>query len=191
MGSLCSESYIHGAIGGRIKLITEGDRILKDFFSLKENRSLYNAYLENPGVENRKNLDEQFRKHFYRVRCISYFLKMIHFESRHFDKRQRRRNEKFQLILDKQTKEDHQKLIDLVPDNQNQEDPACNLEDAVERVDLYNSIQKLNDRQKRLLKLIFVEGMKDTEVAEIFGVTQQAITKAKRNILNKLRKELT
>lgn len=176
-------------MGGRIKLIPGEDKILKDFLKSDENRLLYNAYLESPTFENKKKLDYQFRKHFYLVRCISYFLKMIHFESKHFDKRQRRRNEKLQLVLDKQT-EENQKIVDLVPDNKIQEYLFFNLEDVVENQDLYHAIRDLNNKQKLLLNLIFIKGMKDTEIAEMLNITQQAVTKSKRNILNKLRTKL-
>lgn len=176
-------------VGGRIKLIPEEDKILKDFLNLNENKLLYRAYLENPNIENKKELDSRFRKHFYLVRCISYFLKIIHFESKHFDKKQRKRNEKFQLILDKQTEED-KKIIELVPDNKTQEYLALNLEDLVENQDLYYAIQNLNNKQKLLLNLIFIEGLKDTEIAEMFNITQQAVTKMKKNVINKLKKKL-
>ncbi|MBC9721087.1 MAG: sigma-70 family RNA polymerase sigma factor [Lactobacillus sp.] len=170
-------------------MIPEEDKILKDFLNLNENKLLYRAYLENPNIENKKELDSRFRKHFYLVRCISYFLKIIHFESKHFDKKQRKRNEKFQLILDKQTEEDN-KIIDLVPDNKTPEYLALNLEDLVENQDLYYAIQNLNNKQKLLLNLIFIEGLKDTEIAEMFNITQQAVTKMKKNVINKLKKKL-
>lgn len=145
--------------------------------------------MEHPTVENKKRLDELFKRHMYLIRYISYFVKMVHFESKHFDKKQRKRNEMFQLTLDKPN-ENGQRIIDLLPEDETNEYHGYRLEDLVEDPDLYNSIQLLTDRQKTLLNLIFIEGMKDTEIAKLLGVSQQAVTKAKKKMLTKLRNEM-
>ena len=145
--------------------------------------------MEHPTEENRKRLDELFKKHMYVIRYISYFIKMVHFESKHFDKKQRKRNELFQLTLDK-TDENGHTVVELLPEDHINEYLGYRLKDLVEDPGLYSSIQSLTDRQKTLLNLIFIEGMKDTEIAKLLGISQQAVTKAKKKALTKLKNEM-
>ena len=70
------------------------DRIIIGFLSVEENKGYYDRYLKNPTLDNKEELDRQFKKHFYMVRCLSYFLKMVYYESRHFDKKQREYNKR-------------------------------------------------------------------------------------------------
>lgn len=167
----------------------ERDNILNGFLNIEENRDRYQKYMEHPTEENRKRLDELFKKHMYVIRYISYFIKMVHFESKHFDKKQRKRNELFQLTLDKMDEDGH-RIVDLLPEDNVNEYLGYRLEDLVEDPDLYSSIQSLTDRQKTLLNLVFIEGMKDTEIAKLLGVSQQAVTKAKKKALTKLKNEM-
>lgn len=170
-------------------MILKEDRILNGFLDSNENRLLYNEYIENPSKANKVKLDKQFQKYFYLIRCISYFIKVIHFESKHFDKKQRKRNELFQLTLDK-TDENGHRVVELLSEDNINEYLGYRLEDLVEDPNLYSSIQSLTDRQKTLLNLIFIERMKDTEIAKLLGVSQQAITKSKKRVLTKLRNKM-
>ena len=167
----------------------EKDKILSGFLNIEENRDYYQKYMERPTAENRKGLDELFRKHMYLICYISYFVKMVHFESKHFDRKQRKRNEMLQLTLDK-LEDSGQRIVELFPENKVNEYFGCRLEDLIEDPDLYHSIQSLTDKQKTLLNLIFIEEMTDTEIAKLLGVSQQAITKAKKKALTKLKNEI-
>lgn len=166
------------------------DAILEDFMSDKTNKEFYEAYITEPTIKNKNLLDKQFKKHFYIVRCITYFVKMIHFESRHFDKKQRERNQKFQLSLDK-VSENGKLMIDLIPDKYSSIEPFFNsLEDAIANPSLFRAVLGLTYKQKNLLYLLFVQNMLEAEAAAVLGVSQQTINKTKKNALNKLRKEI-
>lgn len=167
------------------------DTILDGFMSIEANREIYKRYLDNPITKHQVELDKHFKKHFYMIRCISYFVKMIHFESKHFDRKQRERNKTSQLYLDK-VNESGQRNVELIPD-QHQESKSyfhTNLVETIENPILYNSILNLTDRQKNLLYYLFIDNMKNIEVAMLLGITQQAVSKAKKVMLNKLRKEM-
>lgn len=171
-------------------MIYENDSFIETFLSEEENFLVFNNYINNPSNRNKEALDKQFQKHFYIVRCISYFIKMIHFESRHFDKKQRKREETYQLTLDKEN-DDGDRNIDSIADFQASEDTTKNLDEISDDPILHNLISNLTERQKKILYYIFVEDMMDKEVASILGITQQAVTKAKRVALTKIRRGLS
>ncbi|MBD7983776.1 sigma-70 family RNA polymerase sigma factor [Sporosarcina sp. Sa2YVA2] len=166
------------------------DRILESFMSIAENKDVYKIYMKNPTQENKERLDHHFKKHFYIIRCISYFIKLIHFESRHFDQKQRKRDKIYQLSLD-QENESGQRNIELITDHEIKEYPGEKLEQVISDPILYSLFLSLTDRQRMLLNRIYVDNLKDTEVAVILGITQQAVTKAKKNAISKLRKGMS
>lgn len=171
--------------------MVENDSILKEFLSIDENAETYRSCMENPTNEKIEELDKQFKKYLYKIRCISYCIKMVHFESRHYDKKERQYNTNFILTLDKEN-ESGQRHIDLIPDyHQTKMDAMGNLEEEIINPILYKAFQRLTDKQRTLLQHIYMDNMKDSEVAILLGISQQAVTKAKNNALAKLRKGMS
>lgn len=165
------------------------DKILVDFFNEKLNREHYERYLEQPTLENKRILDKQFKKHFYMVRCFSYFLKMVHYESRHFDKKQREHNKRYQLTLDRQD-ENGRPEIDFISNKYIEKDCGSELYEVIESNLLLNALMNLTNHQSNILNKIYVGELKDGEIAKVLGISQQAVTKTKRGALNKLKKEM-
>lgn len=64
------------------------------------------------------------------------------------------------------------------------------LEDYVDNPKLYAAVQHLTDREKEVLKMVFVFDLKVTEIAKIMNVSHQAVSKTKLKALHKLRKYL-
>ncbi|MGC5455854.1 sigma-70 family RNA polymerase sigma factor [Enterococcus faecium] len=60
-------------------------------------------------------------------------------------------------------------------------------EDYIENNKLANSLTSLTDVEKFILFKRYVRGNNDTEIAKEFNVTSQAISKRRRNILNKIK----
>ncbi len=58
-------------------------------------------------------------------------------------------------------------------------------------IDVKNAISILTDYQKKIIILKYYYGYSDSEIALLLQVTRQAINKAKRNSLNKMRILLT
>lgn len=165
------------------------DKILMDFFSSKQNKERYENYLKSPTIENEKKLNKLFKKHFYMVRCLSYFLKMVHYESRHFDKKQREHNRRYQLSLEKD-EEYNRREIDYIPHEQTVVNDSASLWEEIENPILYKALKKLTDNQLKVLSDIYVKEMNVSEVAKTYGISQQAVTKAKKNALLKIKKEM-
>lgn len=55
---------------------------------------------------------------------------------------------------------------------------------------LFSAIRALNPMEKKLLFLKFYEEKTDTEIAHMLGLTQQAVSKTKRLLLDKLKSQL-
>ena len=57
-----------------------------------------------------------------------------------------------------------------------------------EYANLHAAIATLTRKEQRLINLIYFEGKTIDEVGAIFGVSHQAISKAKKKIIEKIRK---
>lgn len=55
---------------------------------------------------------------------------------------------------------------------------------------LYNAIQSLPDKERQIFDLSFIEGLKNTEIAEKLGVSDSTVKKTKARALEILRKKL-
>lgn len=166
--------------------------LLQSFLSNPENYRLCREYCDEPTERKRNNLEERFKEFYTRIRTISYFSKAIRFTAQHYDKKIRSINDRFMLILDspidKESSEGTQSLKDLIVDKGSEvEIPYTKLEDYIEHKHLYNAIKSLTEQQKRILYLAFIKDMGDTEISKALNVTQQAISKSKRNALRKVR----
>lgn len=65
-----------------------------------------------------------------------------------------------------------------------------NLEKYIDDTDLANSIGNLTNKEKLILYMKYVEGKKDTEISKEFGISSQAVSKRKRNILKKIKQQV-
>lgn len=66
-------------------------------------------------------------------------------------------------------------------------DVEQNYIDEEEKRELYAAIARLTPREKELVRLIYFDGKTQDEVAEQFGVSQQAISKALSKIIEKIK----
>ncbi|MEH6854502.1 sigma-70 family RNA polymerase sigma factor [Priestia megaterium] len=170
--------------------------LIQGFLKEEENYSLFKKYQLEPTQKNEQKLDNKFKKYYLKIRAISYFSKVIHFESKKFDNKHRTYNKRFLSILDKPAPEsDNGTLIDLLVDSSTnycaEEVPSKNLEDYIENPSLYLSIKKLSSKQKKILYLAYIKDLKDVEIARYLNVSQQYITRTRNKTLLKLRRDLS
>jgi len=68
-----------------------------------------------------------------------------------------------------------------------------NLEDEVDRTLLYDALEKLGDREKRIMELRFGlrtgEEMTQKDVADLLGISQSYISRLEKRIIKRLRRE--
>ena len=61
------------------------------------------------------------------------------------------------------------------------------LENILINVDLEKDYKRLTKREKKIINLYYLEGYKDEEIANIYGVTRQAINYIRKKGINKLK----
>ncbi len=165
------------------------NQIVNEFLRSPNSKKLFDEYQKNKAEDIKLLLDEQFKKFYQRFRLLSYLIKVLHYESKHFDKKIRLHNSRNQLSLSTN--------IDLFATTHKSEDVfsekvnySNNIEDHITSENLLKSVSKLTDRQKQILSLAYIEQMTDTEIARRQGITQQAVSKAKNKAINKIKGEL-
>lgn len=154
--------------------------LLRNFLKQQDNLKVYEAYLERNSAELKEILNQRFKKFYYKIRIISYFSKLIDFESINFDKKNRERNQKFNLILDKPS-ESGDTLVEQI------EDQTIRENNKIEDIIPLTALKSLTNRQKLVLELWFYANLNDTEIGNLLGVSQQSISKTKQTALQKLR----
>ena len=86
--------------------------LFKNFIKNDGNNNLFTSYINYPTNKNKFLLDQAFQNYTKRALAISYFKKMIHFESRRFDINIRKLEQNEPLIIDKSDSN----LIDTIKD---------------------------------------------------------------------------
>lgn len=161
------------------------NKLISTFLNQLDNHELYTNYQENNLTSTKEQLDERFQIFYLRYRLISYLIKVLHFESKHFDRKLREYNRRYQLSTNDYDLE--QILYDLPSTEDRNNDAHLDIQDHLTDKDLFYSVSRLTDRQKKILTLTYVQQMTDTEAAKHLGVSQQTISKTRNGVINKLR----
>ncbi|MDG4730135.1 MULTISPECIES: sigma-70 family RNA polymerase sigma factor [Bacillus] len=162
--------------------------LIQQFLSNPKNEQLLRQVMEEPNEENAKKLDSEFKQFYQKIRIIKYISTMIRIFSVDFDKRVKKKQQRFPLILDHS---DTQEVKDPVQTDTyeavlfNQQDLGEHLQDQT----LYKAYQQLTDKQKMVLTQIYVEGQTMKEIADQLGETRQNISNIHKKALNKLKEE--
>jgi RNA polymerase sporulation-specific sigma factor len=75
-------------------------------------------------------------------------------------------------------------VMDQVRDDKNTDDSW------LERLALKEAIQKLNEREKRILTLRFFEGKTQMEVSAEIGISQAQVSRLEKSVIQQIKKEL-
>jgi RNA polymerase sigma factor (sigma-70 family) len=170
--------------------------VFKSFRSSKENLEVYEKAICEPNEKTLKKLEQSFKEHYFKLRFTSYLATSIHYNAVNFDKKERKIKNRNQLILNQMNKdESNLSLMELVPDNSRVNQPEEAFEDGLDRIEeimsdelLVEAISLLTNNQKEIIKLAYINGLKDTEIGEILNKSQQAVSKSHRKALEILRK---
>ena len=164
--------------------------VFKRFLEIEENKKLYFSYLEEPTSENADMLNEQFKYFEKQIVRIAYIKKVIFYESKRFDSKLREHNKKFNLNLDAPTDESAS-TIDVVQDENAfihfERIFENDLENLVSDDLLITLLRRLNTKQKQVLYYRYVMDLTEKEIANLYNVSQQAISKMLHKSINILR----
>ncbi|MEK4079798.1 sigma factor-like helix-turn-helix DNA-binding protein [Solibacillus silvestris] len=164
--------------------------VFKRFLEIEKYNKLYNAYLQEPTNTNADSLNEQFKYFERQIIRIAYIKKAIIYESRKFDSKLREHNKKYELNLDAPINEGLA-MVDTVQDEKSfiqfenifENDLESLLSDEL----LITLLKRLNAKQKQVLYYRYVNELTEKEIAKIYNVSQQAISKMIHKSINILR----
>jgi len=164
--------------------------VFKRFLDIEENNKLYFLYLEEPTIENANKLNEQFKYFENQIIRIAYIKKVIFYESKRFDSKLREHNKKYDLNLDAPV-EKSASILNTVQDENSfiyferifENDLESLLSDDL----LITSLRRLNSKQKQVLYYRYVLDLTEKEIANMYNVSQQAISKMLLKSINILR----
>lgn len=171
------------------------NRLLKSFLEDEKINKLYNSYLENPTTHTKDTIEKLFKIHVRKLQLLSYFSRVLYFESQRYDKQIRRNNRFNQLTLDSNINDGENRFIDLIPDESIDDDSEwiysdfAHLEVIFEDKQLYNIVSKLGQKKKYVLHSIFVDNLTEEEISKKLGISKQAVNKAKNQAFQKIRQE--
>ena len=166
------------------------NRIIEAFFSNPDHVRLYLHYWFCPSQENKNHLDKAFKKCLARIRIIAYFIKIIDFEAKRFDRKLRLIQSKILVHLDNLKTEEftmnlYEQKIEPTESYVNE-----SLEESIEYFPLYEAIKKRTIKQKRVLFLAYIRNKSDSEIAKSFMISRQAVAKMRNAALQKIRRDL-
>ncbi|MGO4529973.1 sigma-70 family RNA polymerase sigma factor [Paenibacillus sp. 2TAF8] len=117
-------------------------------------------------------------------RFIGYVSSMLHYNSIHFDKKIRKINERYALVLEDMEIRDEVLMTET--------DVAFGsivgiLEEQISDPFLYAAFLRLTAREREIINLSICKVLRDTEIALILGISQQSVSKTRKKALEKLR----
>ena len=62
--------------------------------------------------------------------------------------------------------------------------------EQTQKILLYDALESLGNREKSIVKLIYLAGFTENEIAEVYGVSQQRIQQIKERALQKCKSQL-
>ena len=172
------------------------NRLLQSFLTDEKIEKLYLSYVEDPSQFKKDQIENLFQIYVRKIQLLTYFSKVLYFESQKYDKKTRRIAQNNALILDKSVNDSKVTVLDLIGETQpfyeldfSSPINPHDLEFLLEDKHLYQIISKLSVKQKEILYLIYVEGWTEIEVAQKLTITKQAVNKTKNQTLKKIRRD--
>ncbi|WP_057915870.1 RNA polymerase sigma factor [Peribacillus muralis] len=176
----------------------EEDKLFQEFLNDGNNKADFFSLLNTPTTEKAQVLDLRFREFFRQKKILNYLYGMIRRFAVDYDKRVRRRNMNYLLILDKQvgSGDDFNKntLTDLIPSNAKTplEETLVNEEQFfLENEELRRVFINLKQKQKDILKMYYVEGLTNKEIGQRLNKSPQNIQYWHKKSIQELYKSLT
>ncbi|CAH1200513.1 RNA polymerase sigma factor SigO [Paenibacillus plantiphilus] len=170
------------------------DRVVKDFFQSDDHVQLLLQVLDG-SFESQQQLENAFRKHYFRVRFIKYLVSTIKFCAIDQMRTYQRNSLRNPLIFDHPAlKEGSASTIgELLANTNNPEPSEANTSDPEEFQSsitnelLAEAFAQLTQKQKTIATLGYGMCYRDNEIATLLGVSPQAVCKMRNHALQKLR----
>ncbi|WP_146551837.1 sigma-70 family RNA polymerase sigma factor [Rummeliibacillus sp. SL167] len=165
--------------------------IIKDFLSKKANYQLLKQSICDPTCQNKEQLDQAFRGFYFNIRFTAYISSTLYFHAINLDKKIRKLNYQFPIMLDQPVKEDSDmSLKDMTIYHEDFELKSDNILDYITDSKIYEAVKRLTPNQRHILYLVYIKGWTDSEVGKHLKKSQQAVSKSRNKALKRIRGDL-
>ncbi|RUS46742.1 sigma-70 family RNA polymerase sigma factor [Cohnella sp. AR92] len=171
------------------------DRVIRDFFLTDRHVVLLLRALDGE-EEGRKELDDRFRKHFFRIRFVKYLVSTIKFCTIDQQRQHRKNDNRYPLIFDRPSSAEGdggETLGERQLSKQIQSESEAILADpdqfkvSFSNESLSRAFAILSPKQQHIATLYYSLCYQDNEIARMIGVSPQAVSKTRNLALKKLR----
>ncbi|MFD2658986.1 hypothetical protein [Paenibacillus thailandensis] len=169
------------------------NRAVRSFFEIEENIELLLKALDG-GEDFKKELEDRFRKHFFRIRFIKYLSSTIKFCTIDQMRLNQKNDWRNQLIFDRPASEEGDVTLGelLLGKKEQIESETIILEPSQFQASFSNeylsqAFSVLSQKQQLITTLCYAFCYQDKEIARLIGVSPQAVGKTRNIALQKLR----
>lgn len=172
--------------------------LIKNFLNKdKENQSLYVKFKLYNDEDALYELEKKLKLYLFQVKFCSYIGKSMNFYSKHYKEKKLKRDYKEILNLNIRDEDFGEERINLISDEKvdfiediSQPEKEVDFKKIIDNYKLLEALEKLPKRQKEVIYKLIVLKKKEKELTKELGISRQAVSKSRRQALNKLRDEL-
>jgi DNA-directed RNA polymerase specialized sigma subunit len=166
------------------------NRLIEAFFSRPEHVRLFLHYWFHPTQDNKIHLDKAFKKCLAKIRTLAYFIKIMDYEAKRFDRKLRLTQSKVSANLDNHDIEESKSNLYEQKNDYDESYVHEPLEEWIDSYPLYVAIKKLTKKQKRVLFLAYIRNQSDSDIASSLTISRQAVAKMRKVSLQKIRRDI-
>lgn len=169
--------------------------LIKGFLGNQANFELFKTAILFPTKENKELVEQSFHNHCQKVRKIKYVDSLIKYYSIDYDKKVRKKNSRYLLILDSQANyinTDGCQLLEnqISPEIEDFYQGEINLKNEITNSKLFNALESLTTKQTLILELLYFKNLSLHEIARKLDSTPQNVSNIHRRAIINLRKHL-
>lgn len=158
--------------------------ILSNFLALKENEEILKLYKGSKDKYYKEELIEKFNFYYKKVVVVSYYSKSMYYFAQKYEINLKKQNDIKKGIIN-----NFDKYNDFVI-NQDYEFDSSDLLDYITDEKLYKVISDFDVKHKKILYMIFVNELSETDIGLRLSVSRQAVNKMKNKIFKKIKKDM-
>lgn len=173
----------------------KSDPLIVNFLKVNENKHFLVNFIKNPSDQNRKILDNAFKKHYRKIKIITYVSKLIHFFSIDYDKKIVKYKRRNTLTLD-DTQETNIKSRKIEGNSTEADEINKNFFEnehimhSITDEKLLYLLKALSPKQLDIIDLKYRLCYSNKEIAKIMGLSQQTVSYNLRAAIKALKKAL-
>ncbi|MFS0558711.1 sigma-70 family RNA polymerase sigma factor [Brevibacillus sp. 179-C9.3 HS] len=162
-------------------------KLLDAFLAQVDNQQLYQRVLASP--DDTQGIDElhrRFQEFYAELRLTKYISSIIHYTAIELAVRNRKLGNVCKPM------DDMEKVADGVMStvNDSDQDDMGEWKDVLSDKRVLDAIHQLTEKEQKVITLLYLKNLRESGAANLLGISQQAVSKAKKRALEKLRDQL-